>query len=222
MSKRKSVGNSFSRKRQNLYYSPLYATCVGCCCPPISKNALASTGVWVFYGGQRVYPTLPADAGGTTRAFFVSGCLPNFLQNVVVFDGDAANTIKQTSARKKIMKGVDRGGLYNEFHEKQYDAAAIDKEVARLILDDDVTNKRGIYPYFFTRKEKVLSLRAFSDAQKLAAYERQRGLCARCAKEFKIEKMEADHITPWCEGGRTISDNCQMLCKECNRRKSGK
>ncbi len=32
--------------------------------------------------------------------------------------------------------------------------------------------------------------------------------------------MEADHITPWIEGGKTVPKNCQMLCKECNRRKS--
>ncbi len=34
--------------------------------------------------------------------------------------------------------------------------------------------------------------------------------------------QEGDHITPWYEGGKTIADNCQMLCKEDNRRKSGK
>ncbi len=35
--------------------------------------------------------------------------------------------------------------------------------------------------------------------------------------------MEADHnITPWAEGGKTIEQNCQMLCKHCNRRKSNK
>ncbi|MEE3484122.1 MAG: HNH endonuclease signature motif containing protein [Bacteroidales bacterium] len=33
---------------------------------------------------------------------------------------------------------------------------------------------------------------------------------------FDIEQMEADHITPWKEGGRTIADNCQMLCRECS------
>jgi 5-methylcytosine-specific restriction endonuclease McrA len=33
--------------------------------------------------------------------------------------------------------------------------------------------------------------------------------------------MEADHITPWSKNGRTISENCQMLCKDDNRRKSG-
>ena len=34
--------------------------------------------------------------------------------------------------------------------------------------------------------------------------------------------MEGDHITPWHEGGKTISENCQMFCKDDNRRKSGK
>lgn len=38
----------------------------------------------------------------------------------------------------------------------------------------------------------------------------------------KIEEYMAEHITPWHAGGRTIADNCQMLCRECNRRKSGK
>lgn len=31
--------------------------------------------------------------------------------------------------------------------------------------------------------------------------------------------MEADHITPWVEGGTTVPENCQMLCKACNRLK---
>ena len=35
-------------------------------------------------------------------------------------------------------------------------------------------------------------------------------------------EMEADHITPWYEGGKTIAENCQMLCKQDNRTKSGK
>ena len=39
---------------------------------------------------------------------------------------------------------------------------------------------------------------------------------------FYLEEMEADHITPWCEGGKTVVENCQMLCKEHNRRKSNK
>lgn len=34
--------------------------------------------------------------------------------------------------------------------------------------------------------------------------------------------VEVDHITPWRLGGRTVAENCQMLCRECNREKGGK
>ncbi|MDR0628828.1 MAG: HNH endonuclease [Treponema sp.] len=32
----------------------------------------------------------------------------------------------------------------------------------------------------------------------------------------------AHFLTPWHEGGKTTPDNCQMLCKDDNRQKSGK
>ena len=41
-------------------------------------------------------------------------------------------------------------------------------------------------------------------------------------RKFLESEMDADHITPWHEGGKTIEDNCQMLCKNDNRRKSDK
>ncbi len=31
--------------------------------------------------------------------------------------------------------------------------------------------------------------------------------------------MEADHITPWSQGGKTNAANCQMLCRKDNRLK---
>ena len=46
--------------------------------------------------------------------------------------------------------------------------------------------------------------------------------CPKCGKHFAIEEMQADHITPWRDGGRTVAENCQMLCRECNRRKGSK
>lgn len=33
--------------------------------------------------------------------------------------------------------------------------------------------------------------------------------------------MRTRKFTPWKEGGRTVAENCQMLCRECNRRKGG-
>ncbi len=123
--------------------------------------------------------------------------------------------------KRKQMQGVDWGSLYNAHKDKKLDPDAIETETAELVLDDDVGNKSGIYPYILTREEKHLNIRAFSKAMKQKVYEKQSRQCAKCHKECDdISEMEADHITPWVEGGRTDEGNCQMLCKECNRRKS--
>ncbi|MFH1781601.1 MAG: DUF262 domain-containing protein [Patescibacteria group bacterium] len=124
--------------------------------------------------------------------------------------------------RAKFMRGVDWGTLYNQYKDEQFNTEEIEKEIEQLILDDDVTKKSGIYPYILTRDEKYLSIRAFTPAIKQKVYEKQKGICVYCKKHFKLEETEADHITPWHEGGRTNEDNCQLLCKNCNRTKSGK
>ncbi len=123
---------------------------------------------------------------------------------------------------RKQMKGVDWGGLYGRLKDESLDPERLEGEVARLMMDDDVTRKAGIYPYLLTGEDKHLNLRAFSDAMKQKAFEAQKGICGSCGKKFEISAMEGDHITPWVEGGKTVEENCQMLCKECNRRKSAK
>ena len=123
---------------------------------------------------------------------------------------------------RKEMKGINWGTLYNQFKDVTYDTNKLEKEIQELMIDDDVTNKKGIYIYVLTRNEKYLNIRAFTDNQKRSAYERQQGICKTCGKHFDIKEMEADHITPWHAGGQTNAENCQMLCRECNRRKSGK
>ncbi len=122
---------------------------------------------------------------------------------------------------RKEMKGIDWGLLYNEYKDHSYNSEKLEIEVTRLMMDDDVTNKKGIYSFLITGQEKYLSIRAFTDNQKREAYEKQQGICPNCKEHFEINEMEADHITPWHAGGKTTSENCQMLCKECNRRKSG-
>lgn len=122
---------------------------------------------------------------------------------------------------RKEMKGAPFGFLYNEFKDKKFDAKKLEKEITKLMEDEDVTNKKGIYSYVLTRKEKYLNLRSFTDKQRREAFERQKGICPKCGKHFEMEEMEADHIQPWHDGGKTISENCQMLCKQDNRLKSG-
>ncbi len=132
------------------------------------------------------------------------------------------NWIKVTFPKKrKEMKGVEWGPLFDAFGDKQLNAVALEEEISKLMQDSDVTKKSGIYPFVLTRKEKYLSIRVFDDNMKREAYEKQKGICPVCGKYFELEQMEADHITPWHAGGKTVASNCQMLCKECNRRKSG-
>lgn len=130
---------------------------------------------------------------------------------------------------RKEMKTVNWGELFNEFGKKYIDINQVSNEIDRLMLDDDVTKKSGIYPYVLTRNEKFLNIRTFTESQKREAYERQKGFCPLCKvknkptanKQWDIDEMEADHIKPWHLGGKTTADNCQMLCRECNREKGG-
>lgn len=123
---------------------------------------------------------------------------------------------------RREMKGIGWGFLYNEFKTQNFDHKKLEEEISTLMQDEDVTNKKGIYEYVLTRKEKFLNIRAFTDNQKREAYERQQGICVKCGEHFELSGMEADHITPWHEGGNTSAVNCQMLCKNDNRIKSGK
>lgn len=125
------------------------------------------------------------------------------------------------TTKRKFMKGVDWGMLYSKYKDKVIDTKKIETKTAKLIADDDVTDKKGIYYYILTNDEKYLSIRTFSDSMKQKIYEKQKGICKVCKKHFEINNMEADHITPWHDGGKTDENNCQMLCKDDNRRKSG-
>ena len=120
---------------------------------------------------------------------------------------------------RKEMKGIDWGTLYNQFKDHLYDTAKLENEIKALMIDDDVTSKKGIYSYVLTRDEKYLSFRTFTESQRREAYERQDGICPKCGEGFEISEMEADHITPWSKGGKTNGANCQLLCLEDNRRK---
>ncbi len=123
---------------------------------------------------------------------------------------------------RKEMKGVEWGGLYNKYKSNMFDTDKLEQEIQILMMDDDVTNKKGVYSYILTGDEKILNIREFTESQKRTVYEKQKGICVKCGNHFGLSQMEADHITPWHEGGKTIPENCQLLCKNCNRVKSGK
>ena len=129
--------------------------------------------------------------------------------------------------RAKLMKGLNWGSLYNEYADSVYDPKALEQEIRRLLQDDDITKQKGIYEYLLSgkTKERALSIRTFTDNEKIQMYERQKGICPMCAAEGKttvwaLEEMHADHKIPWSKGGHTTLENGQMLCREHNLEKS--
>ncbi len=118
---------------------------------------------------------------------------------------------------RKEMKGLPWGEFYNKNAKRtDLDPKALEAEIQRLMEDEDVTRKSGIYEYLLTRDVKKLSIRGFDKRTMLAAYGRQNHKCAFCGKECAFEEMHGDHIVPWSKGGKTTPENCQMLCVRCN------
>lgn len=174
---------------------------------PIRQEYLETALKWINDGEIEAYMAEHQHCPNANELFF-------YFRNVI-------DWVENTFVKyRKEMKGLEWGVFYNQFKDIVVDTAELEKEIATLMADDDVTSKKGIYPYVLTRQEKYLSVRAFDNRMKRTAYEKQKGICKKCGKHFEIEQMEADHITPWSKGGKTDADNCQMLCKDCNRRKS--
>lgn len=140
----------------------------------------------------------------------------------------------------KEMRGLEWGQLYETYHSNAYSAAAIAADVDHLRADPAVKNTKGIYEYLLGRKtdKQLLAIRLFDDTIKRAAYERQtqkaneRGgsNCPLCAvgdnenktRLYKLNEMDADHVTAWSKGGSTDLDNCEMLCVTHNRAKGNR
>lgn len=133
---------------------------------------------------------------------------------------DWAKAIFPDNYREK--KGVDWGELYAQYHNKELDPEALGKQVDALMANSEVRRKSGIYYYVLSGDEKYLSLRQFDESDKRSKWTEQKGICAQCNKPVPYEECEADHIKPWYKGGRTDWDNLQVLCRKCNRTKSGK
>jgi hypothetical protein len=85
---------------------------------------------------------------------------------------------------------------------------------------------------------KLLDIRVFDEATKRKVYaeqtdeakEKGKSNCPHCAighianksKIWKLNEMDADHVSAWSKGGATDIKNCQMLCITHNRAKGNR
>lgn len=146
--------------------------------------------------------------------------------DLINFFNEVMNWVKKTFPfTYKEMETIfefDWYKMYRDHHMETLDANELNDEIKRLLLDEDVEKKKGIWEYVLDHNEYHLNLRAFPEKIKLAVYREQGGICAITGKHFPIEEMEADHIIPWSKGGTTEKSNCQMIWKYANRVKSDK
>lgn len=145
-----------------------------------------------------------------------------------------------TRSPDKEMRGLEWGRLYATYHSNSYNPATIDAEVNALRADLAVENNKGIYEYLLGGKTdtQLLKIRLFDQRTKVAAYEQQTqkakeagvSNCPLCAaggnvnktRIYRLDEMDADHVTAWSKGGNSDLSNCEMLCIPHNRAKGNK
>ena len=145
--------------------------------------------------------------------------LINFFNEVM---GWVKKTFPYTYKEMESVYEFDWYKMYKYHHTETLDPNELDNEIKRLLMDDDVEKKKGIWEYVLDHNEYHLNLRAFPEKIKLAVYREQEGICPIDGKWHPYEEMEADHKTPWSKGGSTNKENCQMIWKYANHVKSDK
>lgn len=138
------------------------------------------------------------------------------------------------------MKGLEWGRLYEEYHGKSYDRKKMSAAVKKLMADDYVENRKGIFEYLLggSTDKKLLAVRVFDEKTKKVAYNKQtqeakakgKSNCPLCAigdnankkRIYELDEMDADHVSAWSKGGDSSAKNCQMLCTTHNRAKGNR
>ena len=138
------------------------------------------------------------------------------------------------------MQGLNWGELYERFHSNAYNHTELSAKVRELMGDDYVTNRKGVFEYVLGGcvDTKLLNVRLFDKPTMRKVYQQQTDKakvedtsnCPYCAighdanrqRIWKLEEMDADHVTAWSKGGSTDIENCQMLCKTHNRAKGNR
>ena len=138
------------------------------------------------------------------------------------------------------MCGLEWDRLYREYGEKKYDSKKVGEEVRKLYADNVVKSRAGIFEFILggSVDYKLLDIRFFEDSVKKSVYAIQtdtakienKSNCSYCTighevsknKIWKLEEMDADHVSAWSRGGETNVKNCEMLCKSHNRAKGNR
>ena len=138
------------------------------------------------------------------------------------------------------MRGRPWGEYYEKYHQNAYDPISVHQKLQELYADYYVKDRKGVFEYILggCNEPELLDIRIFDDPTKRSVYKKQTDKaerdgtsnCPLCAighdsnknRIYKLNEMDADHVTAWSNGGATDASNCQMLCKTHNRAKGNR
>jgi len=187
------------------------------------KTALA----WVSKGNIDAYMSQHRKENNITE-------LKTYFNSVIDWISSVFSEVDDT------MRGLDWGRLYETYHRSSYNPQEVSDKVRAYLEDYYVKDKKGIYEYILGEciDQKLLNVRVFDDVTKKSVYNKQtnevkvkdKSNCPLCAlgadnnknRIWKLNEMDADHVTAWSKGGATDIKNCQMLCKTHNRAKGNR
>lgn len=128
----------------------------------------------------------------------------------------------------------DWGRLYRLYHTKAYSKDKVTARVEELLADTQVHENKGIFEYILGGEQDtaLLNIRVFDDKTKKAVYDKQtkdanahnKSNCPYCAighdnnakRIYRLNEMDADHVTAWSKGGSTDASNCQKKFRQNN------
>lgn len=164
----------------------------------------------------------------------------NNIQELKTYFNSVINWVESTFlCNDDSMRSVDWGDLYEKYHSHAYNPTELTEKVNELLIDPYI-DKKGIYEYVLGGciDTKLLNVRVFNEGIKKQVYATQtaeaktnnKSNCPLCAignnannkRIWKLNEMDADHVTAWSKGGATDISNCEMLCKTHNRSKGNR
>ena len=131
--------------------------------------------------------------------------------------------------RSHIIKPMGRrGGLLNVFSSTintQFEVKIdnIDRFIIELDRLIDTYERMKLGTEIWIEKQrtntdvKSVDRQPIPDDVQIFVWNRDGGKCVKCGSQ---EKLEYDHIIPFSKGGNNTARNLQLLCEECNRKKS--
>jgi 5-methylcytosine-specific restriction endonuclease McrA len=115
----------------------------------------------------------------------------------------------------------EEGRSYWWFHDRIWweDDDLSDLDVKALVLQRERTDQRRLRnAHSLMRAEESAQVRERVPLEiRRFVYERDGGRCLGCGSGFDLQY---DHVLPVARGGATTVENLQLLCGDCNRRKS--